>query len=268
MDKKRVARKDRPSVKIILPEGVDPYDMEAKRKYHPEADKMNAIAGTSSLPIRLFLSCGAKSRNGDPCRSTAGMGTEHKGYGRCKWHGGNNTGPKTAEGRANQRKASTIHGLYSQVLSPQEREIFSAVTEDEKKITDLTFEIGLLKTKIISYLKRQREKWDAIADKEGADVADHKTRVWFSTGEDGKGTRSYYHAGTIEDKALDRTLNTLSRLIDKQIKLTGEDQGDLLDKVNQELRAASHGNLSVSWGGPAQAIHDKPPIRKEGDPID
>lgn len=264
----RVKPKDRPSVLVPLPNGLDPYDMAEKQKLHPQADKMNMIAGTKRDPSKIFLACGAKSRNGDPCKSTAGMGTEHKGYGRCKYHGGNNTGPKTAAGKEAQRKASTLHGLYSQVLSPQEKEIFKSVTEDEKKITDLTFEIGLLKTKIISYLKRQREKWDKIAAEEGQEVADMKTRVWFSSGEDGKCTRSYYHAGTIEDKALDRTLNTLSRLIEKQIKLTGEDRDDLLDKVNQELRAASHGNISVSWGGPAQAIQDKPPIRKEGDPID
>jgi hypothetical protein len=32
--------------------------------------------------------CGAKKKNGEPCRLFAGQGTEHKGYGRCKKHGG------------------------------------------------------------------------------------------------------------------------------------------------------------------------------------
>lgn len=49
--------------------------------------------------------CGAKKRNGEPCR---GIG-KGKG-GRCKWHGGKSTGPRTPEGRAkiaesNRRRA-------------------------------------------------------------------------------------------------------------------------------------------------------------------
>lgn len=33
--------------------------------------------------------CGAKKRDGTRCMQYAGMGTTHKGYGNCKWHGGN-----------------------------------------------------------------------------------------------------------------------------------------------------------------------------------
>ena len=33
--------------------------------------------------------CGAKKKNGDPCRKFAGEGTEHPGVGRCKYHFGN-----------------------------------------------------------------------------------------------------------------------------------------------------------------------------------
>lgn len=32
--------------------------------------------------------CGATKRNGDPCLRGAGWGTEHPGYGTCKFHGG------------------------------------------------------------------------------------------------------------------------------------------------------------------------------------
>lgn len=32
--------------------------------------------------------CGAKRRNGEPCRLFAGQGTSHKGTGACKHHGG------------------------------------------------------------------------------------------------------------------------------------------------------------------------------------
>lgn len=33
--------------------------------------------------------CGAKRKDGTPCRMFAGAGTDHKGMGRCKWHLGN-----------------------------------------------------------------------------------------------------------------------------------------------------------------------------------
>lgn len=253
----------RPPKVYPIPKGMDPYSMEEKRKFHIEADKMNFLTSASTDKTKVYLACGAKGRQGLPCRSVAGMGTDHKGYGRCKYHGGNAQGAVTPLGKAAAAKANMIHGLYAQVLSPQEREIFKELTADDKLAVDLKFEIAMLKAKIISYLSRQREKWDKINEKEGPDQADLKTRVWFSTGEDGKGVKSYYHAGTIEDRALDRTLNTLSRLIEKQIRITGDDKGNVLDDLNKELRAASQGEVKISWGGPAQGI---PPTRKAGDP--
>jgi hypothetical protein len=49
--------------------------------------------------------CGARKRNGEPC-----MGRGKGAGGRCKWHGGKSTGPRTPEGRAriaesNRRRA-------------------------------------------------------------------------------------------------------------------------------------------------------------------
>src|SRR4051812_22397185 len=35
-----------------------------------------------------YTLCGAKRRNGEPCRLFAGQGTNHKGVGRCRLHGG------------------------------------------------------------------------------------------------------------------------------------------------------------------------------------
>lgn len=45
------------------------------------------------------LRCGARTKkNGTPCKCRPVSLTT--GNGRCKWHGGMSTGPKTAEGRA------------------------------------------------------------------------------------------------------------------------------------------------------------------------
>ena len=51
--------------------------------------------------------CGARTRNGNPCRSAA------MANGRCRMHGGASTGPRTAEGLARIKKARTVHGRYS-----------------------------------------------------------------------------------------------------------------------------------------------------------
>lgn len=97
--------------KVQLPEGFDPYDMRLKRQFSDQADKMNVIA----LSRKNYNLCCGAMHNGQPCKNPAGMGTPHKGYGRCKIHGGLATGPKTAEGRARQIAASTKHGLFSTV---------------------------------------------------------------------------------------------------------------------------------------------------------
>lgn len=39
--------------------------------------------------------CGATKRNGDPCLRGSGWGTDHPGYGRCKWHSGSTEAGKT-----------------------------------------------------------------------------------------------------------------------------------------------------------------------------
>lgn len=95
------------------------------------------------------------------------------------------------------------------------------------------------------------ESW--LAERTPADAekyADMETRVWYSEGE---GARSFYHAGSLEDRTLDRALNTLSRLIEKHARLNPDGSDDLLGMVNTELRNASKGKVSISWGGQAQA---------------
>src|SRR4051794_16311470 len=42
----------------------------------------------SSEKRSTYSLCGAKRKNGETCRLFAGQGTDHKGIGRCKHHGG------------------------------------------------------------------------------------------------------------------------------------------------------------------------------------
>ena len=50
--------------------------------------------------------CGARNRAGTVC------GNRPRANGRCRFHGGLSTGPRTAEGLERMRAAKTIHGAY------------------------------------------------------------------------------------------------------------------------------------------------------------
>ena len=51
--------------------------------------------------------CGARRRDGRPCRGAA------MPNGRCRMHGGPSTGPRTPEGLERSRKSGWKHGYYS-----------------------------------------------------------------------------------------------------------------------------------------------------------
>ena len=61
--------------------------------------------------------CGAKTRRGTACQSPA-----NKRNGRCRLHGGQSTGPKTAEGRAKIAAANTTTGQHTKAKIVRRRE--------------------------------------------------------------------------------------------------------------------------------------------------
>src|SRR5215207_9647390 len=60
--------------------------------------------------------CGARCRDGQPCRGAA------MGNGRCRMHGGPSTGPRTPEGLERSRKSGWKHGYYSAEAKQVRRE--------------------------------------------------------------------------------------------------------------------------------------------------
>ncbi|MNI76035.1 hypothetical protein D3C73_1322320 [compost metagenome] len=58
----------------------------------------------------------------------------------------------------------------------------------------------------------------------------------------------WYQPGTIDDRAYVRALEALGRLVEKHARLTPDGGDDLLGQINAELRAASKGKVSISWG--------------------
>lgn len=231
--------KDETQITDQAPVVSDPYDMTEKKKVHSKADERNRLDFRRGKPV---LTCGARKKKGPGfCKSLAGSGTDHAGYGRCKFCGGLNTGPKTAEGKAKTSQNGRKHGFYSKVLRGQEKETYEGLLE-QKSVT-LENEIFMLKAKILTYL----DKWQTKIDEGGEKAA----RNYVTSGIDQE--RTFYTASTADDRVLQRALETLRRLVDSHQKLTGSDGEGLLDSINKELRAASQGEVSLAWKSrPAQ----------------
>jgi hypothetical protein len=74
----------------------------------------------------LFNICGGQRTTKDAlCTKVPGYGTKHKGHGRCKFHGGCSTGPKTTEGKLASRKAQMMSKLKSGKYSKLSKDVFS-----------------------------------------------------------------------------------------------------------------------------------------------
>lgn len=54
--------------------------------------------------------CGHTKKDGSTCRQAAGMGTQHKGHGRCKWHGGNTPSEIKAQAKAALKRGDLWYG--------------------------------------------------------------------------------------------------------------------------------------------------------------
>lgn len=249
--------------KIELPDNYDPYDEELKKKLNPNADEKNFI---KERPFGPILACGSKARaSGGYCNAMAGRGTDHTGYGRCKHHGGKSTGPKTKKGKKKASQNGRVHGFYSDALMDDEADLYNEFLNNKDEILSLQHEITALRAKIVVYLKKWKKKYnryykDKLEKTDGDEraaqaYAELKTRVKFS--KKSEGGYSYYTAGTIEDNALDRALNTLARLIEKHARLTEDTPDDLVGRINSELRAASQGEVKVSWGSGPQTRKSK-----------
>lgn len=236
-----------------LPVIENPYSMTAKREKHSLADKLNVLKLRRG---KVVMCCGAKKKNKEgTCSSLAGAGTEHPGYGRCKFCGGMNTGPKTEEGKAKAALNSRKHGFYSKVLRGAEKESYETLLE-AKSVT-LENEIFMLKAKILTYLN----KWQLAIDTGGEQAA----RQWVTSGIDQE--RSYYTASTADDRILQRALETLRRLIDSHAKLNGQDGEGLIDSINKEFRAASQGEVTVAWKA-RSAQQRKPAVQDEAPDVE
>ncbi|MEI2357443.1 hypothetical protein [Mesobacillus zeae] len=198
----------------------DPYDLDLKAKLHSSADDKNFIVKRQG---KFILCCGARKKKREGiCRSVAGLGTSHVGYGRCKYCGGRSTGPRTEDGKRTAKHNARKHGFYSESMTYDEFLIYEELLNEGR--IDLQDEIALLKSKIHSYLGH----WRRIERATGKPVK----RCYYHNGRNS----GYYHPGTIEDPILLQAIETLRRLIDTEGKTTGNSSiSDLISIINEEL---------------------------------
>lgn len=85
-----------------------------------------------------YETCGAKTRAGTPCKKPAGWGTNHKGTGKCKLHGG----------------ATPIkHGLYSKYTSHRLADMIDKLSDDDE-LLNLRKTIALQQSLILNILDK------------------------------------------------------------------------------------------------------------------
>lgn len=74
--------------------------------------------------------CGARTRQGTAC------GNLPMANGRCRFHGGLSTGPKTPEGMARMKAANTKHGARGQEAR-RFRAMIRSLTADARQLVEL-----------------------------------------------------------------------------------------------------------------------------------
>jgi hypothetical protein len=74
--------------------------------------------------------CGARTRAGTPCASPA------MSNGRCRFHGGLSTGPRTPEGLQRIVRARTVHGAYGAEMR-ELRRLMRTLREEQRRVLEL-----------------------------------------------------------------------------------------------------------------------------------
>jgi hypothetical protein len=102
--------------------------------------------------------CGARTRVGGRCRKEMGWGTDHFGKGRCRIHGGHNSGAPIRNTNA------TTHGIYSKYLAPDEIDLFNSQSVVEM---DLSPEIALIRIELKRCYERAAIQRDLVGGAQG-----------------------------------------------------------------------------------------------------
>lgn len=171
--------------------------------------------------------CGAKTRQGHPCKLPAGFGTDHVGSGKCKYHGGASTGaPK-------KNKNSEKHGLFSKHL-PEESFLIIQEIQEQNPLDLLWDSIlvqwaAIIRAQKLMYVKNQK---------------DHtRSKVGYTEGKVTGEKWEVQHAWDKQEQFLNaqsRAINTLGQQIERYDKLcrsplATEEQKQRIAKLKAEV---------------------------------
>lgn len=178
--------------------------------------------------------CGAKKRQGPgACGRPAGWGTNHVGTGRCKLHGGNNTGPKDRKAKSEAMKGN-LNGLkhggraiaWLKVLEVDEQEAYNEETTEV--IPQIEAEIRLLSIRE----KRMLERIKQIADQGGLIMVE-KTISWGNEPTDNyiwrNGTRYYKRELTQSKSFTEKDYLSVIMAIETELTKVQDKKAKLLD---------------------------------------
>lgn len=176
-----------------------------------------------------FNKCGAKTRQGHPCKLPAGHGTDHLGSGRCKFHGG------ASNGAPKQNKNAERHGFFSKYLPEESVSIIQEI--QEKDPLDFLWDsiliqwAAIIRAQKLMYVKSQK---------------DHtRSRVGYSNGQTIGEKWEVQHAWDKQEQFLNaqsRAITTLGQQIERYDKLcrsplATEEQRQRIEKLKMEVES-------------------------------
>ena len=171
--------------------------------------------------------CGAKTRQGHPCKLPAGFGTDHLGSGRCKYHGG------ASKGAPKKNKNAERHGFFSKYL-PEES---VSIIQDMPAVSPLDLLWHSIEIQWIAIIRAQKLMYVR-------DQKDHtKSKVGYSKGNTVGEKWEVQHAWDKQEQFLNaqsRAINTLGQQIERYDKLcrsplATEEQKERIAKLKAEV---------------------------------
>lgn len=145
-------------------------------------DREKGVEPKTRATRKALPKCGAKSKtSGETCQNGAGKGTDHPGYGRCKFHGG-------------AKEQVPPESRYAAVKAgPRLKELIQSFSEDEDMLK-LEGELVLLRALAANFVERYDEFAKALLGWHAAFQVDYLESVkawskqmneWHADGEDG-----------------------------------------------------------------------------------
>jgi len=196
--------------------------------------------------------CGAKTKGGGTCRSRPFRPRDgREPNGRCRLHGGNNPGGKP--GNTNAVK----HGIYSEVLSAEDRQAWERV-----EIGSIDDEIRIARIRLRRALQEQ-VKQEALAEihsaaelKEKLQVSEIKTVSIPSNGQGGPTTQTEVKRVRRDySKQINGLIRLVADLEAKKLLMQGNNPGSA-DEVASKIKAALRAMDEVN--GMASTVADGP----------